>query len=205
VTRYWLARAALGDAHEQRVLQRAGPGRPVETRVWAPLEAEASQGDLTAHLGGGCGNAVLVITDTNPMPAPRIVGVPGWTHQFTWSMTFKPLGAQLSSGQLSVGVHRSGALGYLGTDVQNAGMYQLSVSDGWGIADGDKHGGVDAYSYNADLVGDMEQSSFTSGDNWAESIMAMGDLEVTHRFQPSADPNLYAVDVTVARHPRRGM
>jgi len=58
---------------------------------------------------------------------------------------------------------------------------------------------VGASSYNPEILGDLELSSFTSGDGWAESVATMGDLKVTHHFRPSADPNLFALDVTVVR------
>jgi hypothetical protein len=133
------------------------------------------------------------------MPAPTIAGTPRGTDEFTWSLTFKPLGAQLSNGTIDVGVHNSGALGYQSVGVESQGIQNPFLQDGWGISDGSTHSAVDASSYNPEILGDLELSSFTSGDGWAESVTTMGDLKVTHHFRPSADPNLFAVDVTVER------
>lgn len=148
--------------------------------------------------GGDCSNAVVVITNTGSMPNPTVTGLPRATEEYTWSLTFKHLGAQLSNGTLDLGVHRNGVLGYQYVAVERQEQYRLRLDEGWGISDGSVHGGVNG-GYYSQPSGDLAVETFSFDDDTAESTTASGELDVTHRFKPSGHPGLYAVDVTVER------
>lgn len=152
--------------------------------------------------GDSCGNAVLVITNTTPMPAPRIAGLEAGAGDFAWSVTFRPLGAQLLEGMLSAGVTHGGTFGYEFESVVAGALREPALWDGWGVSEGAVSGGVESYyRYRAEFLGDLRPESFVFSDDSAISVTRLGTLEITHEIGPSSDPRMWQVDVTVARLP----
>lgn len=155
---------------------------------------------LTVPIGGQhCGKAVLVITNTLPLPKTDFAWTPYPELEFEWSLTYRPHGAVVESAPLSVGIHSHGGLGYRGV-----GMYHDDITpqpylyEGWGVSDGDAHGGVFG-ALHSSKNGDLEPVEITFTDNEAEVVTATGDLQVTHRVRPSGQDDLYAIDVMVER------
>lgn len=168
----------------------------------APRTASVMQTGSVQVGGGGCGNAVLVITNTQSVRAYE-VEVPASLepkNSYTWSMKFVPLGAVVNNGTITVGVHETGALGF-----QNVGVVPKSngwptLDEGWGVSDGTNHGGTShSYYMSTDDTADFAVESISYTATTAETIASVGDLLVTHSFHPSTDPDLYAIDVTVQR------
>jgi hypothetical protein len=164
----------------------------------------------TAVLGstyeGGCPNAVLVITNTT-LPLPQIGTAPQTgVQEITWTAKFVPDGVTLDNQYLTLGVHNTGALGYL-DGINRHDSYYVGFSDGWGISDSSTAGSSFS-SYQDTTDTNVEPGSFTfntarttayTGTSVSPPGLVVSDLVVSQRIHPSTDPNLYAIDVTVTR------
>lgn len=162
---------------------------------------------LGSAYGSGCENAVLVITNpTIPLPSQDTQPDAGMV-EVTWSAQFVPDGVTLDSGTQTVGVHNTGALGY-GGDLVRDDTYNVQLADGWGLSDASTAGSsFGSYFYDTDDT-NVQVGAFTFNANrsTAHTYSHVGptsllgaSLVVTQDLHPSTDPNLFAVDVTVAR------
>lgn len=153
---------------------------------------------LGSEEGYGCSNAVLVITNT-ALSKP-------WSSATTvsWTATFVPDKVRLQSDWLTLGVSNTGVLGYH-SGVQRDGTYHVPMTDGWAVRD-DEVTGQD-FDYQSTRTVKPGVFTFNPERSTAYTGTPVGPIDLLHgaalhvrqSVHPSPDPNLYAVDVTVAR------
>lgn len=162
------------------------------TQTTAPMSAAVGSGD--------CGDAVLVITNSSPMPSPTLFGdLPDLSATYTWTATFAPFGDQLTNGTITVDLTAGGALSTPGAGVARESSTTTMDDDSWRVTAGSASGGANGVYAANGLVGDLEYVSSSWGADAATTVGEIGDLTVTHQVHPSPVADLYQVDVTVTR------
>ncbi len=124
-----------------------------------------------------------------------------------------PVSAQafIDNGTIQLGVDSLGQLNVRGGPASTGGTTTVGLRDlrtgyestapgclceGWGVAD--IGASVSGYANNASGTGGLTFVSFASTASTATTVATIGDLfEVTHFYSPSANSNLYQVDVTI--------
>lgn len=119
------------------------------------------------------------------------------------AVSVAPVAAQavISNGTISLGVFEQGHLNYDSYGVRylptnNDGTSPGCLCEGWGA--GVAGGEVGRASVANGGINNVTVQSFESTATTATSVVRIGSvLEVTHRYSPSATPNLYQVEVTL--------
>lgn len=113
-------------------------------------------------------------------------------------------GAVISNGVVKLGVNATGELNYGGIGLENVATgndatYPGCTCEGWGAAVvGGTYNGLTGYRNTASGNAGVTLQSFTSTGSTATSVVTIGSaLEVTHQYQPSSNPALYEVIVTL--------
>jgi len=160
----------------------------------APAAGHTSS--LGSEDGSGCGNAVLVITNTARSTPWSVATTVSWTARFVPDMVM------LESDWLTLGVSNTGVVGYR-SGVQREGTYAVSLNDGWAVRDDEVAG--PSFDYQDETVEpgvftfNPERSTAYTGTSVGVSLFDGAALVVRQSVHPSQDPILYAVDVTVER------
>lgn len=112
--------------------------------------------------------------------------------------------AVISNGVVKLGVNATGELNYGGVGLENVATgndatYAGCTCEGWGAAVvGGTYNGLTGYRNTAGANAGVTLQSFVSTASTATSVVRIGSaLEVTHQYQPSSNPALYEVIVTL--------
>ncbi len=169
--------------------------------------SSAAAAENTATIGPkdelGCGNAVLVITNT-AVPLPQLNRPSTGATTVSWTATFVPDMVMLQSDKLALGIGNTGVVGYR-SGVQREGTYHVSLSDGWALRD-DEVAGQD-FDYNGEKTVQAGSFTFNPERSTAYTGTSVGPVNpldgagliVRQQVHPTQNPNLYAVDIAVER------
>jgi hypothetical protein len=143
-----------------------------------------------------CSKVAIVITN----PART-----GARQSYDWEATFEGTSTVLSNNVIDVGVNRSGSLVANGVGIRRAGNASTDVLTwgcpcaSWGIADGTSSGWTDTNA-SAAPQGKLSLETFDADGRDARVTATLGaSLDVEMQYRPSADTDLYAIDVQVKR------